>query len=180
MKRIFQLAAACMAAAAAAQTTATPRESLMHVSTSIHLVVHAPYAETAPLFGPEGERAWVGPHWDPQFIYPQPARDVEGAVFTVRHGSVTGVWTNTLFDVDARHFQYVCFLPDLMVTTIDVRFKPMDSNTTAVNLVFTRTAITTEGNDAVKALSERDRNAEKDFAHSIDKYLTGRKASARP
>jgi hypothetical protein len=50
-------------------------------------MVHAPFAKAAPLFGPEGERAWAGKHWNPEFIHPQPARDVEGAVFTIQHGT---------------------------------------------------------------------------------------------
>jgi hypothetical protein len=59
---------------------------LLHLSTSFDLTVHASYAKTAPLFGPEGERAWAGKHWNPEFIHPQPAKDVEGAVFTIQHG----------------------------------------------------------------------------------------------
>ena len=55
-------------------------------------------ARAAPLFGPQGERAWAGEDWNPQFVFPTPARDIEGAVFTVRHGEHTAVWVNTVFD----------------------------------------------------------------------------------
>jgi hypothetical protein len=68
----------------------------LHLSTSFDLVVHAPYAKTAPLFGPEGERAWAGKHWNPEFIHPQPAADIEGAVFTIQHGPYKAVWVTTL------------------------------------------------------------------------------------
>ena len=116
-------------------------QKLLHTSTSFDLTVHASYAKTAPLFGPEGERAWAGKHWNPVFMHPQPAADVEGAVFTIQHGNLKAVWVTSAFDADARHFQYVYFLPDLMVTVIDVRFKPEGASSTAVHVVYTRTAL---------------------------------------
>jgi len=120
-----------------------PAQPLLHLSTSFDFVVHAPLAKAAPLFGPEGERAWAGKHWNPEFLHPQPARDVEGAVFTLHHGPMNAVWVNTLFDLDAGHLQYVYFLPEIMVTVIDVRLKPDSNNSTRVNVVYTRTALST-------------------------------------
>lgn len=149
----------------------------MRITTSFDLSVAASYAKTAPLFGPEGERAWAGKHWDPQFIHPQPAHDEQGAVFTVKHGPYTAVWVNTLFDVEARHFQYVYFLQNLMVTTIDVQFKPVDASTTQVHVTYTRTAVTPEGNEHVTAMSEGDKTAGKDWQQAIGEYLAERKAT---
>ena len=60
--------------------------SRAHVSNSFSFTVNAAMHDAAPLFGPEGERVWAGDDWNPQFVFPIPARDVEGAVFTVRHG----------------------------------------------------------------------------------------------
>ncbi len=74
-------------------------QSLAHVSNSFAFTVNAAMRDAAPLFGPEGERVWAGDDWDPQFVFPIPAQDVEGAVFTIRHGEHTAVWVNTLFDV---------------------------------------------------------------------------------
>jgi hypothetical protein len=127
------------------------------------------------LFGPNGERGWAGKHWNPEFIHPQPGADVEGAVFTVQHGPYRAVWVNTLFDVEARHFQYVYFLPDLIVSVIDVRFKPDGADSTKVNVVYARTAITPPGNEHVAAMSEIDRTAGKDWQVAIDAYLAGDK-----
>ena len=150
-------------------------QPLLHVSTSFDLTVHAPYAEAAPLFGPQGERAWAGKHWNPEFLHPEPARDVEGAVFTIQHGPLRAVWVNTLFDLDARHFQYVYFLPEIMVTVIDVRFNPVSASETAVHVVYTRTAITAEGNEHVTAMSEGDRSAGAEWQKAIDVYLAAGK-----
>ena len=142
--------AACLTGSALGQTPAIEPPTLMHVTTSFDLAVHLPYARAAVLFGPEGERAYAGKHWDPQFIHPQPAADIEGAVFTIQHGPMKAVWVNTLFDKDARHFQYVYFLPDLMVTVIDVRFTQTNPNLTGVHVTYTRTAVALEGNEHVR------------------------------
>ena len=159
------------------QAPTNSMETLMHTETAFGLIVHLPYAEAAPLFGPEGERAWAGKHWDPQFIYPKPARDVEGAVFTVKHEAFSAVWVNTVFDVEAQHFQYVYFIPELMVTTIDVRFKPLNETTTQVNVVYARTAVTPNGNEHVSAMTEGDKSAGKDWQQAIDSYLATRKTA---
>src|SRR5438552_12609459 len=75
-------------------------------------IAHAPYAQVFPLFGADKERVWAGKEWDPTFIYPKPAIDVEGAVFTVQHGHATTVpWVNTAFDPQRGHVQYVYVVP---------------------------------------------------------------------
>jgi hypothetical protein len=153
----------------------SPSSQLLRTQTAFNIVIRLPYAETAPLFGPEGERPWAGKHWDPQFLYPQPAHDEQGAVFTVHHGPVTAVWVNTLFDLEARHFIYAYFIPDIMVTTIDVRFTPNDPTNTSIHVIYTRTALTLEGNDHVTAFTATDKSAAKNWQQSIDTYLATRK-----
>jgi hypothetical protein len=155
-----------------AQSPAPQTETLARQTTSFDLVVHLPLAQTAPLFGPEGERAWAGKHWNPEFIYPQPARDQEGAVFSIHHGPYTATWVCTVFDLDARHFQYVYFLPGLMVTTVDVRFMAKNADATTVNVNYTRTAIAPEGNPHVAALSDGDRSAGAEWQQAIDEYIS--------
>jgi hypothetical protein len=166
-------AAAALGASAFAQPAA-PTPQLLRTRTAFDLVVHLPYQQAAALFGPEGERPWAGKHWNPQFLYPQPAHDEQGAVFTVQHGPVTAVWVNTLFDLDARHFQYAYFIPDIMVTTIDLRFSP-GPNTTTVHLVYTRTALTPEGKEHVTAFTNKDKSAAHDWQQEIDTYLASRR-----
>jgi len=80
--------------------------SLAHARSEFTFMVHAPMAEAFPLFGPEGERGWAGPHWDPQFVWPLPAKDAEGAVFRVHHGHHSATWVNTAFDAQAGHAAY--------------------------------------------------------------------------
>ena len=173
------LGVASMTLPALAQTSAPEPAPLPHLIASFNLSVHASYAVVAPLFGPEGERAWAGKHWNPQFVHPQPAADVEGAVFTIQHGPMKAVWVNTLFDVESRHFQYVYFLPDLMVTVIDVSFKPLGPDSTAVNVVYTRTALTPQGNEHVTTMQQHDQSAKMEWQQALDEYLAGRKSADR-
>lgn len=171
---LIMAAAAAIGASALAQSPA-PSNQPLRTQTAFDLTVKLPYAQTAPLFGPEGERVWAGKHWDPQFLYPQPPRDEQGAVFTIQHGPITATWVNTLFDLEKRHFIYAYFMPGIMVTTIDVRFTPLNANSTQVHVAYTRTALTPEGNEHVRALTAGDKSAAQDWQHAIDAYLSSRK-----
>jgi hypothetical protein len=133
------------------------------------------FAEAAALFGPEGERPWAGKHWDPQFIFPLPARDEQGAVFTIKHGPLSAVWVVAQHDVEARHFHYVYFISNLMVTTIDVRFAVVDASTTRVHVTYARTAMTPEGDEHVAAMSKGDRQSGAEWQEALDAYLADRK-----
>lgn len=177
MKPAFICTAAVLAASAFGQPA--PMPNLVRSQTAFDITVHLPYAETAPLFGPEGERPWAGKHWDPRFLYPQSPHDEQNAVFTIHHGPTTAIWVNTLFDLEARHFIYAYFIPDIMVTTIDVRFTAADTNSTGVHVVYTRTALTPEGNDHVTAFTATDKSAAHDWQQAIDAYLASRKKESR-
>ena len=95
------------------------------------------------------------------------------------HGTHNTVWVNTLFDQEARHFQYVYFLPEIMVATVDVRFKSIDAGTTQVNVVYTRTALTPDANEHVAKMSEDDRKKGKEWQQAIDTYLARAKSGQR-
>jgi hypothetical protein len=145
-----------------------------HVTNSFAFTVEAPLKDAAPLFGPEGERVWGGDDWNPQFVFPVPARDVEGAVFTVRHGEHTAVWVNTLFDLKSGRMQYVYVLADLLVTTIDVRLHSLDAEHTRVDVTYVRTALRPDANSHVVALGEHDREQAKVWEGAIHNYLQRR------
>lgn len=157
------------------KTMTQSANSLAHVSNYFTLTVQAPFHEAALLFGPESERKWAGGHWDPQFVFPQPGKDVQGAVFTIQHKSHQSVWVNTRFDVKKGRFQYVYFVPGILVTTIDVRLSPAGPTNTKVEVTYIRTALESRANDEVRALGERDRNSGKHWQESINTYLRSRK-----
>lgn len=164
---------------AAARACPAQEENRMHTQTTFEVLVHAPYSEAALLFSPEGERAWAGKHWDPQYLHnPSPGQDSEGAVFTIAHGAgFKAVWVTAQRDLQARHFEYVYFIPGIMATTIDVRFQVLDAGTTRATVTYARTAVSLEGDEHVKAMTEGDQAAGKEWQAAIDEYF--KKASSR-
>ena len=133
--------------------------------------VHAPMAAAFPLFGPEGERPWAGPHWNPQFIYPIPGKDVEGAVFRVHHGHHSATWVNTAFDAQAGHAAYVYVIEGKLTTRIDVRLTPMDAGTTSVRVMYERTALSPSVNPNVAEMAQTDPKMGPEWEQAIEKYL---------
>jgi hypothetical protein len=150
---------------------AEPAQPLAHVSSTFRFTVNAPMRDAAALFGPEGERAWAGKDWNPQFVFPTPARDVEGAVFTVQHGEHTAVWINTVFDLETGRMQYVYVLADLLATTIDVRLHPIDPTHTEVDVTYTRTALRPDANEHVLRMGKHDGEQGPEWEASIRTYL---------
>jgi hypothetical protein len=143
----------------------------LHNRTAFDLTVHAPYHVAFTLFGPNGERSWVGKDWNPEFLYPWPAADIQGAVFNLKHGAHQAVWVNTAFDVEGRHIQYAYFIPDVMVTTIDLTFLPLDSTSTKVSVIYERTALNPATNNNVQRFGLADRARGADWEKAINAYL---------
>lgn len=164
---VLTLATFGISAPLAAQ--ATPE--LAHVSNTFHFEVPAALSRVAPVFGPEAERGWAGKHWNPVFLYPQPGKDIEGAVFTVEHGHKHSVWVNTVFDVGGGRFQYVSFIPDALVTTVDVKLTAVSTARTAVDVTYVRTALQAQANDDVRALGVDDRESGADWQKAVETYL---------
>ena len=145
-----------------------------HVSNSFQFVVRAPLIRAAALFGPEGERCWAGQHWNPEFLFPQPAKDVQGAVFTVQHGPHKSVWVNTLFDTAAGRMQYVSFIPEALVSTVDVRLSALGAASTRVEVTYARTALNIAANGDVQAMGKSDAQSGPDWQQAIEKCLAVR------
>lgn len=136
--------------------------------------VHAPIAVAFPLFGPEGERPWAGSDWDPQFFYPTPARDIEGAVFRTRHGHHDATWVNTAFDARAGHAAYVYVVDHKLATRIDVQLSPIDTETTGVRVIYERTALDPSVEKDVGEMSQTDPLMGPDWERSIAEFLRSR------
>jgi hypothetical protein len=142
-----------------------------HVSHRFQFVVRAPLVRAAVLFGPNGERCWAGPNWNPEFLYPQPGKDTQGAVFTIQHGPHKSVWVNTLFDPAAGRMQYVSFTPETLVTTVEVRLTAVDPSNTNVEVTYARTALDSAANEEVEALGRKDSESGPEWQRAIEKCL---------
>jgi hypothetical protein len=104
-------------------------------------------------------------------FYPSPAADWQGAVFTMKHGGHQAVWVNTLFDLQGHHIQYAYFISDVMVTTIDLTFVPLDSASTKVSVIYERTALSPAANERVQQFGAADRARGSDWEKAINTYL---------
>jgi hypothetical protein len=143
----------------------------MHVTNCFQFVVRAPLTAAAALFAPEAERSWVGPEWNPEFVYPQPGADVPGAVFTVQHGAKRSVWVNTRFELEGGRMQYVSFLPDTTVSTVDVCLTAVDAAKTSVEVTYSRIALDASANELVEAMGASDREKGPHWQEAIERYL---------
>ena len=142
-----------------------------HADNSFQFLVHAPLSVAAPLFGPEGERSWAGDEWNPQFLYPQPGKDVQGAVFMVQQGAHSSVWVATLLDLPGGRMQYVSVVPGVRLSIVDVWLTARDASTTSVEVRYARTALDVAANDEVQALGESDGQQGPHWQEAIEKYL---------
>jgi hypothetical protein len=162
-----------IAAAACAQQhgNIAASEPLLHVSHQFAFTIHVPMKDAALLFGAHAERVWAGAEWDPQFVHPLPATDKQGMVFTVSHPHMKATWVNTIFDLNNGHVQYVYFIPDALVTRIDIHITSRDAKTTDVNVVYERTALSPEANAHVRKMGESDAKAGPEWEKQINDYL---------
>jgi hypothetical protein len=147
----------------------------VHVDNSFQFLVHAPLSVTAPLFGPEGEQGWAGSGWDPQFLYPRPGKDMEGAVFTVQQGKHTSVWVATVLDLAGGRMQYVSVVPGVRLSIVDVHLTARDASTTGVEVRYARTALDVSANEEVRALGESDRQEGPHWQEAVESYLRGQR-----
>ena len=152
----------------------TPATELAHTRTEFRFTVSAPWEQTAPLFGANEERKW-SPEWNPEFLYPQPARDQHGMVFRIMHGQHTATWVNTAFDLAAGHIQYTYVLSDAMATLIDIHLTREGAQKTGVSVVYERTALVPEANEHVQHFARGDVRAGKEWEDAIDEYLVKRR-----
>jgi hypothetical protein len=142
------------------------------VQTKFTFRVNGTFDRVAPLFGAHAERAWAGDGWNPQFLFPDPPRDVRGSVFTTEHNNLHATWVNTVFDLKSGHFEYVYFVADTLVTSIHILVSRSGPSQTEVSVAYTRTALRLEGNVEVERLAETDRNAGEEWQRQIEQFLT--------
>lgn len=92
-------------------------------------------------------------------------------MFTVQQGQHKSVWINTLFDLAGGRMQYVFFVADVMVSTVDVRLTSVDPSTTSVDVTYLRTAPDTSANEELQALGQNDRKKGPQWQEAIETYL---------
>jgi hypothetical protein len=80
---------------------------------------------------------------------------------------------NTLFDPAAGRMQYVAYIPETLVSTVDVRLTAVDPSSTSVEVTYARTALGAAANDDVETLGKRDRESGPQWQRAIESCLAG-------
>jgi hypothetical protein len=143
---------------------------LTHTHNEFAFTVHAPLDKAFPLFGAIEEKKWAE-GWEPQVLYPSPAKDQQGMVFRVAHSHMSSVWTCTAFDPASGHVQYVYYISDALVTLIDIHLTKSGNAETRIAVVYERTALTPDANEHVARLAKGDAKSGPEWAQAIGKYL---------
>ena len=94
-------------------------------------------------------------------------------MFTIQRGPHKSVWVNTLFDPAAGRMQYVSFIPERLVSLVDVRLTSVNLSSTRVEVSYARTALDPAANDDVEALGQSDSKSGPDWQQAIEKCLGG-------
>jgi hypothetical protein len=170
MKLIVLTAVLGIVAVVVAQTSKPAPAAPLHVSNTFSFTVNAPQKVVAPLFGAHLERAWAE-GWDPQFVYPQPAEDKAGEVFTINHGSHSSTWINTALDLEKGRIQYTYVVPQAMAVLIDIHAVSSGPNTTQVAVTYERTALSPEFNDHIRQQGEADAKSAPHWQKAIEDCL---------
>lgn len=141
----------------------------VHTEEKFVFTARAPMEQVAPLFGANKERAWA-PGWVPDFVYPSPAADVQGMVFTVPHDQLQSAWVNTVFDLQKGHIQYTYVIPEHLVTVITVSLQRQGQQT-GVEVHYDRTSLTAGGDEHVRTMAQHDRDSGPEWERQINEYL---------
>ena len=120
-----------------------------------HQEYTAPPAVVFPLHGFREEQAWaVG--WEPEMVFPPDGEPVEGAVFMVRRGRRDEIWVLTTWDPAGGRAGYVHVTPDRDVTDLRIRVSGPERGPTHVEVTYTWTGLSEDGNAFVEAQTEDD------------------------
>lgn len=153
-----------------------PASERVHTERGFEFIAEGPMCTVAPLFGAHEERRWA-PGWDPRFIWPTPAADQEGMVFTVsgRHGKA--VWINTRFDPQAGHVQYAYVIENSMSTLITLGITAQGEHT-LVAVLYQRTSLNAHSDALVEQMADQDGRAGPEWAAQINAYLRRARSDA--
>ena len=144
----------------------------VHTEEKFAFTANGSMEQVAPLFGADKERVWA-PHWDPQFVHPEPASDEEGMVFTVAHQHMRAAWVNTAFDPKNGRIQYVYMIPDALVTVITLNLTAQGPKT-KVEVEYDRTALSPDADAHVRHLADGDRQSGPEWEQQVNGYLAPR------
>ncbi len=122
----------------------------LRTSATHRIRLAAPAAQCHHLFTPAGEELWVD-GWQPHYVVPDTGETVPGMVFTTGAGDDYTIWTLVDFDTTNYWSRYARVTPALRTGTVDVRCRPVDAETTDVDVSYVLTALSAKGQASLSA-----------------------------
>lgn len=119
--------------------------------TATHTIrIAAPVGTCQRFFTPAGEELWVD-GWRPNYQFPEDGRTEPGMVFTTGSGDDFTVWNLVDFDTQAHYARYARVTPALRAGFVEVRCTAVDAHHTDVQVTYTLTALTDQGDASLAA-----------------------------
>jgi hypothetical protein len=116
----------------------------LHTRATHSIVVNAPARTAYMFFTPAGEELWVR-GWAPRYVNPADGATRQGMVFCTGQGDDFTVWTLLDFDRQTLRSLYVRCTPASRTGTVEVVCTALDDSRTRVEVTYTLTALSPDG-----------------------------------
>ena len=154
-----------LAGAASLTSSAAADEHPRRATVDLAMHFSAPLARTTAAFGPLAEAVW-SPEFRPEFVSPQPAAQVAGAVFRTPDGRT---WLLHDFDTGTGFVQYVISgRSELVVLSIHAKG---DASGTGVTMTYEVTALDERGAEHLAQVRAHAAAMSADMQDAIGAYL---------
>src|SRR5215469_9513385 len=111
----------------------------LHVERSFTITLNARPDFASRAFGAVAEETRA-PGFNPMFAYPNPPKDVEGAVFTVQ-APKTQIWLLQTWYMIHHVVRYVAVDPDVRITALVIRVTPFGADKSRATVTYDRTSL---------------------------------------
>jgi hypothetical protein len=126
------------------------------VTRSAKILINSGLNKVFPLFTPEGEKKWAK-GWDFEPIFPQPFQTCENSIFRTGshdHNVEPALWIINTYNTKKHYIEYIRIEPSVKLGQIKVNCSQMDSKDTEVQVRYTYTALSDEGNIFIENFTE--------------------------
>lgn len=137
----------------------------LHTHATHRIVVNAPAEKTFMFFTPAGEELWVD-GWAPRYVNPADGATQQGMVFCTGQGTDLTVWMLVEFNRQTMRSRYVRCTPATHTGTVEVSCTALDDSHTQVDVTYTLTALSPEGEVVLEAFEGQA------FASMIESWAT--------
>jgi len=141
----------------------------LHVERSFTITLNAGTEVATRAFGAVAEERWA-PGFSPLFAYPNPPKDVEGAVFTLQVPR-TQIWLLQTWDMVDHVVRYVAVDPGIKISVIVIRVTPFGTNQSRATVTYDRTSLSTAGDAEVAEFAKTFVNQASEWENAINAYL---------